>query len=120
VLDSIEALSATPLCMELPILLYQPVRDLFERGRVEGYGFNVESLPDEDFYGRLIDNHYVPDVLAAMDDEGYFESSSLTFSDDIVLTLDEQDAIRATRAYILEQVLEMTDRDPTAISQIRG
>ena len=41
VLDSIEALSATPLCMELPILLYQPVRDLFERGRVEGYGFNV-------------------------------------------------------------------------------
>ena len=119
-LTSIEDLKSTPLCMELPILMFEPVRSLFESGRVEGFGYHPDSLPQEDAWGRLIDNFSCTDVAAASDDEGYYPLSGTLRSDDPELSDDELYAIAKTRDFILNKVLKETSRDPTAIDLPRG
>lgn len=58
-------LNAVPVCMQIPILTYQPIREMFEAGRIDGWGIDPIILPDEDVIGRLIDNgkaeHFVND-----------------------------------------------------------
>ena len=119
-LTSIEDLRSIPTSMEMPILLYAPVRALFEEGRVEGFGYDPDYLPQEDVYGRMIDNFACEDVAAASDDEGFYEIEATMWSDDPELEDDELYAIRRTRQYILNHVLAQTDRDPTAIDLPRG
>lgn len=120
ILDTMEALQSTPPCMEMSILLYEPVRKLFEQGRVEGYGYNPDTLPDEDVYGRLIDNFTCEDVAEASDEEGYYTLTGTLYSTDPDLDDDSLYAIRRSREYILNKVLAQTDRDPTAIDLPRG
>lgn len=119
-LISIEDLRSTPTSMEMPILLYAPVRTLFEEGRVEGFGYDPDYLPPEDVYGRLIDNFSCDDVEAASDDVGQYDIEGTMWSDDPDLEDDELYAIRKTRQYILNHVLAQTDRDPTAVDLPRG
>ncbi len=43
-------------CMYIPILTMPKVRPLFESGRISGWGVTASQLPEEDVYGRLINN----------------------------------------------------------------
>ena len=104
----------------MAILMYEPVRMAFQEGRVEGFGYNPESLPEEDVYGRMIENFTCRDVAAASDEEGYYPISATLYSDDPDLTDDELFAIRSTRRFIRDKILKGTDRDPTAIDLPRG
>ncbi len=68
----------------------------------------------------MIDNFTCDDVLAASDEQGYYDISATMYSDDPDLSADELHAIWKTRNYILERILADTDRDPTAIDLSRG
>lgn len=116
-----EELRTTPVSMQLPILMYQPVRTLFEDERIQGYGFEKENLPAEDFYGRLIHNGEAK-MLPSYPGEELPEDITWAFDGmDPDLDWDDLDAIETTRNYIdswlQEQMGPGGDRlDPTDIS----
>jgi hypothetical protein len=117
-LESIEDLRSIPLCMEMAIATFAPIRQGIMEGRFEGFGYDPNTLP-EDVFGRLNDNFTCEDVGASMDEEGRFQTSAIIYSDDPELSDDDLYAIRRTRDY-LKHVLDKTDRDPTAIDLPRG
>jgi len=102
--------------MKLPILLYEPVRELFENDKIYGYGFTKEYFPRDDIYDRIIKNFSaeyskddVPEWITA-------ERSTI----DPDLTDDDVTAIAETRAFLgtwLQQQLAVGGRrtDPTDI-----
>lgn len=111
-ITSIEGLYDPPKCMHLPILMYEPVRTLLEEGRISGYDIDPKNLPEEDVYGRLINNGRVD--LLEKDAEFVWEWKT----DDPVLTDADLEAIEATRGWLDSWLLnEMGPgglrRDPT-------
>lgn len=120
VLDSMDDFRSVPSCMEMAILTFDPVRQGVLQGRMEGFGYDPETLPPEDDFGRLIDNFTCEDVAGASDDNGYYDIAATLYSDDPLLSDDDLYAIRKTRDYIRRVILETTDRDPTAIDLPRG
>lgn len=120
ILESIEDFQNIPSCMELAILTFAPVRQGVLEGRMDGFGYDPNTLPEEDIYGRIIDNFTCEDVEAASDDDGYYKVSGTMYSDDPDLTDDELHAIQRTRDYIRRVILVQTDRDPTDIFVARG
>lgn len=118
-ITSEEQLYNTPVSMQLPILMYQPIRELFEQDRIYGYGFCKENLPQEDVFGRLIDNGKVTlnkNFYADGKIPDYMVEEWVTT--DPNLTFDELDAIEETREwvekYLREQMREGGEmRDPT-------
>jgi hypothetical protein len=117
VIDREELLGGIPICMHDPIMRYEPVRKLFEEGRIFGFGWDY--VPEDDIYKRLIDNGDCDDVLAAMDDEGEFELSYEFCSTDPDLSFDELECIRESRDYI-DRIINETDLDPTDYPNDRG
>lgn len=118
-ITSEEQLYNTPVSMQLPILMYQPIRELFEQDRIYGYGFCKENLPQEDVFGRLIDNGKVTlnkNFYADGKIPDYMVEEWVTT--DPNLTFDELDAIEETREwvekYLRDQMREGGEmRDPT-------
>lgn len=110
--------SITP-AMHLPILMYEPVRTLFDQGRVSGFGYDPEFLPEEDVYGRLINNGTTYDALESLDDENMVTLDYTYWSDDPVLTDEELDSIEDTRRFV-DRILADTVYDPTDIDLERG
>jgi hypothetical protein len=66
-------LLAVPVVMQIPILTHPRVRQLFEDGRIEGWGLDPRQLPEEDVVGRLIDNGKCGDEI---NDQGQWEFKS--------------------------------------------
>ena len=120
ILESIKDFQSIPPCMEMSIILFNPVRQGIIEGRIEGFSWDPSTLPEEDIYGRLIDNFSCSDVAEASDDDGYYSISGTLYNDDPELTDDEIYAIVRTREYILNKILLKTDRDPTCIDLPRG
>lgn len=121
-ITSEEELSNCPHVMKLPILLYPPVRQLFEEDRIDGYGYKKENLPDEDVYGRLINNGRVqltglPEGVPVPE---WFEW--IWKSDDPELSEEDLERIEATRGWLDMWLLEQMGpkgmkKDPTEPSQ---
>lgn len=120
ILASIEDFRSIPPCMELMICMMDPIRKGMLEGRLDGFGYDPHSLPEEDHFGRLLSNFHVEDVAAMSDSEGVFELTAQQRSDDESFTPDQLYAMRRTREYILEKILGETDRDPTSIDTSRG
>ena len=120
ILNTMEDFQSIPPCMELPILMFEPIRQGVLEGRLSGFGYDPMSLPEEDDYGRLIDNFTCEDVEEASDDDGVFKLTGTIYSDDPDLSDEELYAIRKTREYIRHVILDTTDRDPTDIFVSRG
>ena len=97
-------------CMQEAIITYEPIRQLIEDGRIYGYGVKPENLPEEDVYGRLINNGKVKT-----------DSKELEWmwkTDDPQLTETDLEAIEQTRgwidAYLTMQMQPDGDyKDPT-------
>jgi hypothetical protein len=119
-LFTLDDFKRVPPSMQESIVLFQPVRELLEQGRVTGWGFNPEWLPAEDVYDRLINNGRVPDVLKAeKDEQGRITFTTRHVSTDPVLTHEQIEAIEETRLSILK-ILRDTPYDPTDIRNERG
>lgn len=112
-----------PPCMIKAILTFPPIRKLAEDGRIDAWGIDVSTFPEEDEYGRLIANGTV-ELIPANIVDGEVTLTYEWCSLDPVVTLDELDDISDTREF-LEQFLEDEDTkhlDPTAVpyGQLRG
>jgi hypothetical protein len=119
ILESVDDFRSVPLCMEMAIATFEPVRRGILEGRMEGFGYDPLTLP-EDVYGRLLDNFTCEDVATASDSEGYYQVSGTLYTDDPDLDDDQLYSIQRTREYIVNKILKDTDRDPTAIDLVRG
>ena len=95
-LTNIDAMREVPPCMKLPIVTYAPVRTLLEAGRISGFGIDPRFLPDEDVYGRLIDNGKVRIDKKTKE----VEFSWHWQTDDPRLTDGDLEAIEQTREWI--------------------
>lgn len=109
---SVEAAKFVPPAMQLPIVMYEPVRTLLQAGRIDGYGIDPRFLPEEDVYGRLVSNGKAD--ISAGDKEFVWEWKT----DDPKLTDEDLSAIEQTRDWIDRWLVnEMqpggTYRDPT-------
>lgn len=121
-ITSEEALANCPVGMQLPILMYEPVRELFEQDRIYGFGFDKEYLPKEDVFGRLISNGKA-ELTGQLEGEKVQDEFVWEWkSDDPDLDDDELDAIAETREWIdkwlFEQMAVGGDyKDPTDLAQ---
>jgi len=97
--------------MKIPILMFEPVRKLFEEDRIYGFGYDKKYLPDEDVYGRLLNNH-TADYNSKHIPDWVFAEWELT---DPCLTQDELDAIEESRAFVAEWIEKQTEPDGTMI-----
>lgn len=111
-----EDLQHIPACMHDSILRYKPVKKLFDEARIFGFGW--DHVPEEDCYGRLIQNGFVEDVEAVMNTKGEFDLEYSFKSDDPELSFEELECIRVTREYI-DYILNETDIDPTDAPNLR-
>lgn len=110
-----------PPCMQLPIVMYTPVRKLLEQGRVSGFGYDVENLPDENPFERIVNNGYCEDILEAATAAGsdYISLEWEWRDDDPDLSIDEIENVAATFEYV-DYILANTLMDPTDIVTERG
>lgn len=113
-----------PAVMELPILMYAPVRKLLEEKRISGWNYESEFLPKEDFFGRLIDNGKVSNDPNDYADGTVPEHFTWIFdSTDPNLEFDQLKAIERSREWIGTWLKNEMDsesggkwRDPTDLS----
>jgi hypothetical protein len=110
---------AIPNCMELPIMMMPEMRKLLVEGRINGFGYTPEDIPEDDSFGRVLDRFHVPDVEAASNKDGYFTVTARFEEFDPVLDDTQFYALRRTRGAI-RKLLEDTELDPTDIGTIRG
>jgi len=85
--------------MKLPILMHEPVRELFKEDRIYGYGFDKRNLPEEDVYGRLLDNNSA-NFNSKEDIPEWMYATHL--SSDPEIPLEALDAIAETRKFVDE------------------
>ena len=117
IIDDEKKLEAIPTCMHEPILAYAPIKELFNEGRIYGFGF--EEAPEEDMYGRLINNGRIEDVGAAMNKKGEVTFKYEWTSLDPDLDIDELDCIEETRNW-LDKFLSSSQIDPTDYPNLKG
>lgn len=108
-----------PPSMELMIVSYAPMRELLQEGRIDGFGYDPDTMDDEDLHGRLVSNYRCNNVLEAMDDEGRYTVHAKHKSTDPELSADDLHATWETRRTI-DRLLAQTNRDLTNIDSLRG
>lgn len=98
-----EQLCYVPEPMWLPILTMPEIRELHQAGKIYGFGVPVDAVPQEDVYGRMINNGRV-EIVGYKDnpDEIYQEWSMCT--DDPELSWSDLDNIEATRNFIRDML----------------
>jgi hypothetical protein len=114
-----EQLKAIPPCMHEPIIMFPPLRAMLEQGRITGFGYDPEHLPNEDVWGRIIGNGCVNDVMRSVDEHGEVPLDWHWESTDPNPSFEEMDAVAMTRDFIFH-VLETTTLDPTDYPEQRG
>lgn len=106
--DDYEDMDAVPPCMQLPLLLLDPVRKLAEQGRIDTLGYDPALFPDENPYQRLVDNGVQRNLHECdrVGDDYVFDLEWEWRDDDPDLSIRELDCIDRmydiTRAYLQE------------------
>lgn len=93
-----------PPCMYKPILTHPAIRQQLEEEVIDGFGIKPTELPDEDVYGRLANNGVAS--LNDLDENGGVWFVWEYHSDDPEFTDDELEAIRKTREFIDEFMID--------------
>lgn len=60
---TLDDFSNIPPIMHIPMLSDPRMRVLLEQGRLSGFGYTIDDLPEEDVWGRLINNGLLSDDL---------------------------------------------------------
>lgn len=118
-LETIEDFMSIPPCMELMIVQTPSVRDALREGRVDGFGYDPDTLPDDDYYGRMADNYRCDNVRKRMDEHGRYQVSARHKSTDADMDADTKHLVWKTRRAI-DRIMSTTERDPTDITTLRG
>lgn len=112
-LETWEDFSQVPPAMALPIALMPEIRTGIESGRFAGYGFDPSLYPQEDVFGRLINNG-----LGDLKPTGIVEHVCLWESTDPELTEAQLEDIERTRENLRRLMEEDPTIDPTDPSQM--
>ena len=102
-------LAHVPVAMHMPILTYAPIRKLFEDGQIDGWGHEIDELPDDNIWDRVINNGYIGiDPLTGELPEFYEWEKHI---DDPEYTLEELNDLMEARQFIDEFILEQLSDD---------
>lgn len=113
--SDIDQMSVIPRCMQLPLLLLDPVRKLAEQGRIDTFGYDPARFPDENPYQRLVDNGVVR-CLEDQERDGDNINFELTYewrSTDPDLDIREIDCIDRMYQLVTEDLLNGGEMSPT-------
>ena len=94
-----EQLYNVPDCMKMPILMYEPVRQLWIQGKLQAWGLSPTSLPygEPDPWTRLINNGTV-NIMPGEKIPEYFEWKFT--SDDPEYEIEDLNALIETRGFV--------------------
>jgi hypothetical protein len=109
---TVDELKYVPQIMQMPILMMPEVRTLMGQGRVEGYGYDLNQIPEDDFYGRICETN---GLAVSTDDSKYIES--VWYSTDPDMSIDDMDAVADTRTFV-RYVIEAMKLDPTNLEEL--
>jgi hypothetical protein len=105
-LKNAKSLMNVPPCMYIPILSYPPVRELFDKELIYGWGIRKDTIPVEDEYSRIINNGYIgPDPITGVIPDEYEWHWK---SDDPEHTIDELDMLMRSRMFVDAFIREQT------------
>lgn len=120
VIDNETSLALMPPIMQVPMLMAPCLNDMFRDRKIWGWGWNPDTFPQEDVYGRLINNGRIE--WDPRDKDTCPEFIEIEFmQDDPDLEEEELKAIEKSRRWIADWIeKEMSDegsrRDPTDLS----
>jgi hypothetical protein len=98
-----------PSCMQIPILSYPPVRELFDNDLLHGWGVDKKMLPEEDEYGRMINNGFIgSDPITGVVPETYDWHWKCTDPD---YSIDELMEMAESREFVDTFILAQTSAD---------
>lgn len=112
-----DQLCYVPAPMQIPILTMPEIRQLHQSGQIFGFGIPVDAVPEEDVYGRLINNGKVEVTSTKDHPEDVYQTWEWR-TDDPELSFSDLDNIESTRRF-LREFLEAQSRaggdqlDPT-------
>lgn len=112
VLETWEDFSDVPPAMQIALSLMPEIRSGIMSGRFSGYGFDPSFYPEEDVFGRLIDNG-----RGDLQPDGTFECVAVWKTDDPDLTEENLDDLERSRETLRRMMREDPDVDPTAPEQ---
>lgn len=111
-ITSTSQLHYVPEAMHIPILTYGPVRDLLKDERIYGWGYKEEDLPEEDDWGRWIDNgRWICDDPRLPEEEQNIVTHEWRYFDPEVKE-EEIEAVEKTRLW-MDEFLWDQNYDPT-------
>ena len=117
-------LRSLPATMHMPMITYEPVRQLLKEGKINGFDYKAENLPDDDVYDRLIHNGEIEfdgenyNKHCFVDDEGVPHYVQEFRGDDPTLTDRELGCIRQLRMVIDDAIAN--GNDPTEYGEEIG
>ena len=94
-----DQLCYVPEPMWLPILTMPEIRELHQAGKIYGFGVPADAVPQEDIYGRLINNGRV-EIVGYKDNPDEIYQEWTMYTDDPELSWSDLDNIEATRNFI--------------------
>ncbi len=101
-IQSREDLQHIPPCMHLGIVYYQPVREMLEQERIEGFGIDPSQLQAEDPYKDLCESGRCDIHSTLLDKDGCVDMQWVENTTDPDLSWQEVDMLAETRRYIDE------------------
>lgn len=111
-----DQLCYVPETMWLPILTMPEIRELHQAGKIYGFGVPVDAVPQEDVYGRLINNGRV-EIVGYKDNPDEIYQEWTMYTDDPELSWSDLDNIEASRNFIRGMLAEQSrsgdQLDPT-------
>ena len=114
-----ELMRGVPPCMRMGIVTYEPLRDMFNEGRIDGFGFKPEELPINDPFENACESgkiRYTADDIK----DNKIDVEYKRDSDDRELTPEQALALSSTRDYIDEfmdnpKTRHLDFTDPTSL-----
>ena len=100
-----DQLCYVPETMWLPILTMPEIRELHQAGKIYGFGVPVDAVPQEDVYGRLINNGRV-EIVGYKDNPDEIYQEWTMYTDDPELSWSDLDNIEASRNFIRGMLAE--------------
>lgn len=108
-LKEADDLAHVPAAMHMPILTYAPIKKLFEDGQIDGWGHEIDELPDDGVWDRVINNGYIgPDPITGELPDVYEWERHI---DDPEYTLEELSSLMESRRFIDEFIHEQLSED---------
>lgn len=91
-----------PPCMQLGVIYYQPIRQMLEEERIDGFGIDPKTLWDEDPYESVINSGRAIIHSSLLGENGEYDITWTEKSIDPEMTIEEKYALEMTRDFIDE------------------